>query len=369
MKPILDSTFALPSDGFCQVMPFGEFTNALLEPDPSEPGKQRRREVVQVCDRESAAAVIEAFNRAAGQPEFTGLLVDRDHESCDPDKTTDAWGWCMALENRADGLWCKIRWTDIGAPAVSGGRFRFLSPVFDLASCQNLGNGRLRPTVLKKLALTNEPNLRTLKALTNRADEAPAPADAGKNSPGSSGRKESTMDFKAELLAMLGLPAEATDEQVSAACAAKKQELANCASVAQDRDQLKNRAEASEAKVLVFERQALEAQVETDLETHKDVIANREEVKAQLLANREPALKILAAMRKPEAPKDAPPALRNRATKEPGAATLDNRAEQQKGLVNSIRERERGAGRKVSWDRAWEIARTEKPELFAEPKQ
>ena len=370
MKPILDPKFNLPSDGWCHAMAIGEFPNSILEPDPAKPGSIRRRRVVQVCDHDASESIVAAFNRAAASPDFTGLLVDRDHESDDPSKTTDAWGWIIALENRDTGLWAQIRWTDLGQPAVAGGRFRFLSPVFDPDQCQDLGNNRIRPLVLIKCGLTNDPNIKPLIPITNRqpaADAAPAPADPGNSTPGNPGRKESSMDFKAQLLALLGLGADATDEQIAAAVAAKKETLANCAATAAERDQLKNRAETAEATLAQHAQAALAAQVEADLDTHKDVIANRDEVKAQLLANREGTLKILLAMRKPAAA-TPPDALRNRATRTPDGSTLPNRAEEQRNFVNSVRAREKSAGRPCDFNRAWDIARTEKPELFKEDK-
>jgi len=368
MKPILTPDFALPSDGWYHAMPLGEFPNTLLVAGAD--GGVNRRRVVQICDRDSALAMVEAFNRAAAAPDFPGLLIDRDHESDDPEKTTDAWGWVTALENREDGLYARIRWTDLGQPAVAGGRFRFLSPVFDPDLCQDLGNGRIRPVRLEKLGLTNDPNMKALRPLTNRvpaADAAPAPADSGKHSPGSSGRKESTMDFKAELLAMLGLSADASDEAIAAAIKAAK-EAAGKAPTPEALEQMTNRAQSAEAALAALRTEKLTAQVESDLEAHKDVIANRDEVKAALLANRESTLKVLAALRKPVV-EDPPPALRNRSTRAPASAALSNRAREQQGLVNSIRDRERNAGRTCSFDRAWEMAKAEKPELFREEQK
>jgi len=365
MKPILSASFELPSDGFHHAMALGEFPNSLLEPDPAKPGSIRRRRVVQICDRAACDAIVAAFNRAAAVQDFPGLLVDRDHESDDPDKTTDAWGWVTEMQNRDDGLYVRIRWTDLGEPAVRGGRFRFLSPVFDPDACEDLGNNRLRPSRLEKLGLTNDPNIKALRPISNRSQE-PAPADSGTKNAGDPGRKESTMDFKAKLLALLGLAADATDEQIDQAIAAKTSELENASAEKAKGAELKNRAEAAEAKVVSFERAALEAQVEKDLETHKDVIENRDEVKVQLLANREGTLKLLCSLRKPAAAESAAAALRNRDTKAPGDKTLANRAQEQSALVNSIRDRARQAGRPVPFERAWELARSEKPELFRE---
>jgi phage I-like protein len=375
MKPLLDATFTLPQDGWFHALALGEFPNSLHAMGPD--GKPRRAKVVQVIDKAATEGMVAAFNRASAAPEFPGLLVDRDHESDDPDKTTDAWGWCMGLENRDDGLWCKIRWTDLGEPAVRGGRFRFLSAVFDPAACEDLGNGRLRPLRLEKLGLTNDPNIRPLRPLSNSANSAPlrefsisnnAPADSGKDSPGTGG-KESTMDYKAELLAMLGLPAEATDEQIAAGCAARKTEMENRAA---EREQLQNRAEAAEAKANELDtwktgrlRADLEVQVEQDLETHKDVIANRDEVKAQLLANRDGTLKVLVSLRKPAPAQEPPPALRNRATKAPDGLTdedraLRNRRAEQDRVIEEARTKYRCPTRAAAIERA----QAEHPELF-----
>lgn len=188
-----------------------------------------------------------------------------------------------------------------------------------------------------------------------------APADSGRTQPGDAGGRRSAMDHKAELLALLGLPAEATDEQISTAAAAKKGELANGAAVAQERDQLKNRAEAAEAKLAEHERRALEAQVEADLEKFADRIANREQWKQALLANREQALQLLEA---------TPPAtqrlLNRREARTPdGAAAADaqalaNRRREQDEVVGQVQKEFNCATRA----QAWEIARNRKPELF-----
>jgi hypothetical protein len=191
-------------------------------------------------------------------------------------------------------------------------------------------------------------------ALSNRAGD-----DSGKTSPGGAGRKESTMDFKCELLALLGLKPDAAEADVAAALANRKTQDGEAAA-------LKNRAETAEAKVAAFEKQALETQVAADLEKYKDRVSKPDEVRAALLANREATLKVLEALKPPAASSAEP--LRNRMDAKPPESAdeedLKNRSKQQTECVEEIRNRERNAGRPVSFGRAWDIARSEKPELF-----
>jgi phage I-like protein len=91
----------------------------------------------------------------------------------DAGKPSEAAGWVGALEARDDGLWAKIRWTDAGLAAVTGGRYRLVSPVFpEPSACEDLGGGRIRPRRLVSVALTNEPNIKGGKPIANRCPDA-----------------------------------------------------------------------------------------------------------------------------------------------------------------------------------------------------
>jgi hypothetical protein len=204
-------TFEMPADGWYQLAPFGEFLHAVAG-------------VVQVVDEEACTAMAARFAADAAVANFAGLLVDFDHFSLDGERRTEAAGWIMGLEYRgpraeggnlkpefgkpgdetaknakdanrdgkdgpssfpsgttarqspADaGLWAKIRWSDVGEEAVKGGRYRFLSPVWARSDCVDLGtdpaNGRdrVRPVRLLNAAVTNDPNLKGLRALSNSA--------------------------------------------------------------------------------------------------------------------------------------------------------------------------------------------------------
>lgn len=134
------------------LMPKGEF------PVVDEAGRER----VQVFDEAALFAVEENF-----RPK---ILIDRDHCSYDLKQPTEAYGWGVAVENRADGLWGQIEWTDLGQSVVPTQRFRFLSPAFRPEDLQPLGGNRFRPLRLDTAALTNKPNIAAMPPLLlNRA--------------------------------------------------------------------------------------------------------------------------------------------------------------------------------------------------------
>jgi hypothetical protein len=155
-----DGGFVLAADGWAQVCPLGEFPHAGAG-------------VTQVVDAEACAAMASDFVGRSAEPNFPGALVDFDHFSMDAGKPSEAAGWVGALEARDDGLWAKIRWTDAGLAAVTGGRYRLVSPVFpEPSACEDLGGGRIRPRRLVSVALTNEPNIKGGKPIANRCPEA-----------------------------------------------------------------------------------------------------------------------------------------------------------------------------------------------------
>ena len=338
MNLILNKNFELPADGWFQIIPRGTF------PHPS--GDK------QLLDAIACEAIVNRFKADATSANFGGILVDYDHFSLDTDKPSEAAGWIMDLQNRADGVYAQIRWAGDGEAKVKSGAYRYVSPVWNRADCVTV-DGALRPMRLSTVALTNDPNIKVTKPLSNRSTE-PGPADPGKETPGSTGGEESTMDYKAELLAMLGLPAEATDEQITAA----KADMEN---KCKEHDAMMNRAVSAETKIKDLEKAALTVQVEKDLDEHKDVIENRDEVKAQLMANRDGTLKIIKSMRKPAA--QAATALRNRDGQAPtGQEVIDaaKRTADQEAYVKEVRMKNRCK----SHSEAWQLAATLNPELF-----
>ncbi|HBA85384.1 MAG TPA: hypothetical protein DCZ95_14955 [Verrucomicrobia bacterium] len=160
MHVLLTNSFELPPDNWYQISSLGEF-------------KHNPTGFLQIIDEESCRAMVERFNAESGQPNFPGILIDFDHFSLDHDKPSEAAGWIAALQQRPDGLWAQIRWTDKGEEAVRGGRYRFISPVFRQDECLNLGNNRIKPQHLVNAAVTNDPNISGMVPLSNKKADPP----------------------------------------------------------------------------------------------------------------------------------------------------------------------------------------------------
>ena len=148
--------FNFNEDAWIHVTPLGEFEHSGAG-------------VVQVIDLEALKEIMNDFTTKTSTENFPGLLVDFDHFSMDTDKSSEAAGWITALRADDAGLWAKVRWTKKGKDAVEGGEYRLVSPVFPKPSdCEDLGGGRIRPLSLTSVALTNDPNIKGAKPLTNR---------------------------------------------------------------------------------------------------------------------------------------------------------------------------------------------------------
>jgi phage I-like protein len=294
------TTFQPAPDGWFHIAPHGTF------PHPTG--------ALQVIDAEACEAMRGTFAEEARQPNFPGLLVDFDHSSHDPAQPTTAAGWISGLDHRSDGLYAQVRWSDLGHQALTGGRYRLASPVWNRADCDQwtapTTDGRdvlhLRPRRLDRLALTNDPNLPGLVPLSNRREETPSfqsgaarredameriaaqsphpknPINPIKNSAvPPSGTTEPTMNLRNEIIQLLQLPGTAGVEEMVAALRAQTAEL----------ETLRNRCQ-----------RLSESQAESDLERFADVITNRDVVRAQLLANRDGTLALLNALRAPTPP-------------------------------------------------------------------
>jgi phage I-like protein len=279
------TNFQPAPDGWFHIAPHGTF------PHPNG--------ALQVIDAEACEAMLGTFNEEARQANFPGLLVDFDHFSHDPAQPTTAAGWIGALEHRDDGLYAQIRWSDLGHQALTGGRYRLASPVWNRADCDQwtapAPDGRdvvhLRPRRLDRLALTNDPNLPGLAPLSNRKEKGegerekgPTPEPAPVAPPFSlnpSPLPLIPMNLRNEILQQLHLPGTATDADIAEALRGQAAEL----------ESLRNRC-----------LRLTETQVESDLERFADVITNRDVVRAQLVANRDGTLALLNALRQPEPP-------------------------------------------------------------------
>lgn len=279
--------------------------------------------VVQVIDDLAIQRMAETFDDAQG------ILIDFDHysdlsreqrEAVDAAKVqlpSEAAGWVKSVETGADGLYGTVEWTPDGENALASGRYRFRSPVFRRRDLEIMAGDRVRPLALSKVGLTNEPNMRAMPALANAAQEdsifgplienRASGVDVAEQPP-EKPKQEKTMDYKSKLLAVLGLPADASDDQIEEAIRvmkAKTEEVANAQTEAEkEKERLENEnKELDEEKkdlenrLAAFEQATLKTKVDAALKEHEAVITNREAVEQQLTKDFDGTLALLKGIK------------------------------------------------------------------------
>jgi phage I-like protein len=334
MNLILNRNFELPADGWHQLAPLGEFPHSAAG-------------IVQVIDAGACTRMVAAFENArATSGNFPGLLIDFDHFSLDAEKRSEAAGWITDLKfcepssgNNPAGLFARIRWSDIGEAAVKGGRYRFLSPVWAKGDCEDLGGNRFRPVRLLNAAVTNDPNLKGILPLSNRApfDFTPLRKNASVT------QEKNMKPIIDALLNKLNLPADAAQDSIIAA-------IANMASP-EDVTALLNRAETAETRLAGFQAAQLEADADAFIEAHAAVIENRDDVRAQFIENRTLTEAVFKNLKtpKPVTPQPAPDTrrpLHNRdskvlATQNRDASTSESKAVKIRNRAAEIMKSER----------------------------
>lgn len=142
--------------------------------------------VEQELDEESLKKLADKLN-ASGRE----ILVDRDHASSKPglDRDTSAQGWASEFEVReGQGLFGKVKWSDLGKKLVENRVFRWLSPVFKLGSDK-------KPVDMQAIALTNTPSQILLKPVLNQAAGAETAEEVEKQE---ESKQEETKDMDIE---------------------------------------------------------------------------------------------------------------------------------------------------------------------------
>lgn len=225
------------------------------------------KRITQHFDEAACAEVVRNFR---GE-----ILVDADHRSTKPDGDTSAYAWVTALRaDPAQGLVGTMRFTDKGAAAVNAREYRFVSVSWYLGS-----DGR--PRELDSVALTNRPNLPVHPVVNREGAGETQSADIGETQAADGGATQQRKPEMEELKTLLGLAADATDDQVVAAAKALKERL----------DAIEAQAKDAEA-----ERFAAENSAKCDKATLKDAYLKSPEVAKALVAN----------MKAPEPAKPAP---------------------------------------------------------------
>jgi phage I-like protein len=182
-----------------QITPYGDYDNVTTD----------GREVTQHCDREAFDKIVSNFTKE--------LIVDVDHQSELTDNT-EAAGWITTLKaDDEKGLVGDIKVSELGAKLLNGLNYRFGSPAFLLDEND-------RPMKLTSFALTNRPALTDIAPVYNSAPKQETVIISGDNPPSILNEQELVM--KEDLIKMLGLPQDATDEMIMNSVSKTVSELA-----------------------------------------------------------------------------------------------------------------------------------------------
>ena len=250
--------YELPADGWYQIAKVSSVTKSLDIPD----GKSVR--ILQVITPGDLADIAARYSAAPSE-----LLVDFDHFSADSAKPTKAAAWITAVEARGDGLWAQMRLSTSGRSALEGGDYRHFSPVLGFPARTYAAGEEAHPVALLGGALTNQPTFKGMLPLSNRTETSPP-------------EPTTTMDYKALIIALLGLQAAATDADIQAAADKAKGTLADGA-----------KYPATQCRLAKLEAE----QIERDLDKAGLKGAERDTWKAALTRNRDEALPLLATVK------------------------------------------------------------------------
>lgn len=114
-----------------------------------------------VEDREE---MVSRFNAAGSK-----IPVDENHSIDLAGKSghpSPARGWIVEMQARADGVWGRVEWTVEGRALVEGKAYGYLSPVLLHTAAKPHRVDRIL-----RVALTNEPNLASLKSLHSQEEQ------------------------------------------------------------------------------------------------------------------------------------------------------------------------------------------------------
>lgn len=243
--------------------------------------------VEQELDEESLRKLADKLN-ASGRE----ILVDRDHASSKPglERDTSAQGWASEFEVReGQGLFGKVKWSDIGKKLVENRVFRWLSPVFKLGSDK-------KPVDMQAIALTNTPSQILLKPVLNQAADVESAEEAEKQEESKQETKDMDIeDIKKIVFDVLKEAGLATDGKAAVVEEIKRE-------VAEEKlDKLEDAAEMKAAEALV-ESAAKEDEVKNEAcGKVKDEVKNEvcdevkkdEVIKAEVL-NQKPTIGLAA---------------------------------------------------------------------------
>jgi hypothetical protein len=269
-KPAEMETIAL-ANGFTVLqkdvlrVPYGETPNAR-----TEHGKVIR--YVQVFDRAAAQQI--ADNLENDVPIFIGHPDHPDFAESYTDRK--AYGWVTGATVGDKEILFSCKWSKAGEELLANAHFKFASPNWGCVALPSKTSVKLvRPVELYSIGLTNMPNIKAMSALVNEAKQ---------------NTKEGT-NMKDILLKLLGLAAEATEDQLVGAVEKlaneRKTSMELVAGLQGEKTGLET-ALANEKKARTEDKAAHDSALATaiaDSEAQKSAFANERKARIELLAN------------------------------------------------------------------------------------
>jgi hypothetical protein len=148
----------LTGDEWEQITPWGNF--------PNEKGLQR-------LTMAEGEAMVSSFNSLLTKLKtgFRGIPIYIGHPDVDPKRWPDdrRIGKIEGLEARADGLYCKPAWNDLGDKNKEQGYWLYPSGVWHFKKCPG---GVIAPFELVSVGMTNTPNIAGVKPWAKNDDES-----------------------------------------------------------------------------------------------------------------------------------------------------------------------------------------------------
>lgn len=126
------------------------------------------------------------------------IVIDYEHQTLDGGEAPAA-GWIKELQDRQDGLWAKVDWTERAKGYLANKEYRYLSPVVMVRKADN------KAVALHSVGLTNTPAMSGVRPIVNKQQI----------------KEEQSMKFLEELATTLGV-GQAEEAAVLAAAKALK---------------------------------------------------------------------------------------------------------------------------------------------------
>lgn len=278
-----------------------------------------------------------AFDAILSQPiPEEGILFDFDHySSLTEDERnkldemgiqlpSNAAGWIKKFAKRVkDGvekIFGLVELTPDGEKAIDGREYIFTSPVHPRDKLEDLGDGKVRPLAISKVALTNEPNIKAIGSiLENRGALDLANSESWSDGLNGNPQKiEVEADFisddnnqqqrikkmKEQIATLLKLDPNASDEVIVNAVRVlveqKEEAEEKLEEKAEEVTALENRAATAEAKIkeheAALQKAELDAKIKAELEKYPD-LENREAAEGMLRADFEKGSAFLSSLK------------------------------------------------------------------------